>query len=254
MGKKIIAVIPARYESSRLHGKPLLNINGKPMLWWVYQEAKKVTEYFDVIVATESNEVVTVCNKYDMKVMLTSKNHETGTDRVAEIAQNIEADLYVIIMGDEPLISYKEQEKLIEVSTETKDIDAIMLVNKIKDPLQTANSTIIKLAINDNGYLIFMTRSPIPYPKGAVGYPLFKNMGCYALKKEALDFFLKTKPGNIEHAEEIELLRLLENHKKVMTVLVDSEAISVDTPKDLEVVSLKMAQKKERSSNETQFR
>ncbi|MBR1854636.1 MAG: 3-deoxy-manno-octulosonate cytidylyltransferase [Lachnospiraceae bacterium] len=232
---KIIGVIPARFKSSRFPGKPLADICGKPMVQRVYEEAKKV-EYFDrVIVATESNIIVDRCTELGIDVMLTSDDHPTGTDRVAEVAQKVDADLYVIIMGDEPLIRAEDERRLVESISE-KQADAVMLTERFRDPVDVANMTTIKLAINDDGYLIFMSRACIPYPKESLGYPIYKNVGCYALKKDALDFFLKTKPGNIERAEGIELLRLLENHKKVLTVKIESESMAVDTQKDLERV------------------
>lgn len=231
---KIVGVIPARYQSSRFPGKPLADICGKPMIWWVYNEAKKLDLYDDVIVATESPIVVKACEENNIKVMLTSDKHPTGTDRVAEVSQNIYADIYVVIMGDEPLITFEEQKKLIQCFSENNDIDAAMLCERFIFPVDAANNTTIKLAINDSGYLIFMSRSIIPYPKAAIGYDLYKNVGCYAFKKEVLDFYLRTRPGNIEKAEDIELLRLLENHKKILTVKINSLSMSVDTYKDLE--------------------
>ena len=240
---KIVAVIPARYKSTRFEGKPLVDICGKPMLWWVYQEAKKVEEYSQVIVATEDERIVKVCDELGMKVMLTSDKHPTGTDRVAEVAQKIEADLYVIIMGDEPLIEAKDERELIKAISNVDDADAIMLTEKFKNPVDVVNTTTIKLAINQRNELIFMSRAAIPYPKAAIGYSYYKNIGCYALRKSALDFFLRTEPGCIEQAEEIELLRLLENRKKVLTVLVDSESMAVDTPKDLERIRRVMSER-----------
>jgi 3-deoxy-manno-octulosonate cytidylyltransferase (CMP-KDO synthetase) len=231
---KIVAVIPARYKSSRFPGKPLADICGKPMVWWVYQEAVKTGKYDDVIVATESERIVEKCNELGMHAMLTSDKHPTGTDRVAEVAQKVDADLYVIIMGDEPLVSAEDEIRLIETIENAPEADAIMLTEKFKNPVDAINATTIKLAITDQNYLIFMSRAAIPYPKEALGYDLYKNIGCYAFRKDALDFYLRTKPGAIERAEGIELLRLLENHKKILTVLVDSESMAVDTPKDLE--------------------
>lgn len=231
---KVVAVIPARYQSSRFPGKPLADICGKPMVWWVYQEAKKV-KYFDkVIIATESNIIVDKCHELSMEVMLTSDTHPTGTDRVAEVAQKVDADLYVIIMGDEPLISAADENRLVESIEKNAAADAVMLTEKFKYPVDLANMTTIKLAINDNGDLIFMSRAAIPYPKESLGYAFYKNVGCYALRKDALDFFLQTKQGNIEKAEGIELLRLIENHKRVITVEIESESMAVDTQKDLE--------------------
>lgn len=231
---KIVAVIPARYQSSRFPGKSLADIGGKPMIWWVYQEAKKVLEYSEVIVATESSIVLDTCKELGIHAILTSDKHPTGTDRVAEVAEHVSADIYVIIMGDEPLLRAKDEQKIIEKIKEEPDAAAVMLTEKFVSPVDVANMTTIKLAINDSGYLIFMSRAAIPYPKESIGYSFYKNVGCYALRKETLDFYLHTKPGNIERAEGIELLRLLENHKKVLTVSVESDSMSVDTPKDLE--------------------
>lgn len=241
---KIVAVIPARYKSSRFEGKPLQDICGKPMVWWVYQEAKKVKAYSQVIVATEDQRIVNECNRYGMDVMLTSDSHPTGTDRVAEVAQSVDADLYVIIMGDEPLIVAEDEEALVEAIEKVEDADAVMLTERFKNPVDVVNTTTIKLAINNKRELIFMSRSAIPYPKAALDYNYYKNVGCYALKKSALEFFLNTKPGCIEEAEEIELLRLLENRKKVLTVLVDSESMAVDTPKDLERIRKVIAERR----------
>lgn len=231
---RIVAVIPARYKSSRIPGKPLADICGKPMVWWVYREARKVEGFDDVIVATESEKILSECEKLGIKAMMTSDKHPTGTDRVAEVAQKIYADLYVILMGDEPLISATDIEKLLNSISEDQKDDAVMMTERFVDPVDLANMSTIKLAINDEGRLIFMSRSPIPYPKDAIGYSFYKNVGCYALKKETLDFFLKTKPGNIERAEGIELLRLLENNKNVLTVPIESDSMAVDTKKDLE--------------------
>ena len=230
---KTLGIIPARYDSTRFPGKPLADICGKPMIWWVYQEALKVEEYSDVIVATESNLIVDACEKLNINVMLTSDIHPTGTDRAAEVAKKIDADLYVIIMGDEPLLKADDERRLIRSIYEAEDADAVMLAEKFKYPVDVVNMTTIKLAINDNGWLIFMSRAAIPYPKDVIGYPMYKNVGCYAMRKEALKFFVSKKPGNIERAEGLEMIRMLENHKKVLTVMIDSESMSVDTPKDL---------------------
>lgn len=240
---KIIGVIPARYKSSRFPGKPLADICGKPMIWWVYQQAKKVKEFDEVYVATESDKVETVCKELGMNVILTADTHPTGTDRVGEVAQKFDADLYVIWMGDEPLIEADCINLLIEEFKKNSKIDACMLATRFYNPVDVINSTTIKLAINKNNELIFMSRSPIPYPKASLAYCYYKNMGAYAMKKDTLDFFLHTEVGALELVEEIELLRLLENHKLVKTVLVESESFSIDTPKDLEKVNAIMKAK-----------
>ena len=231
---RVVAVIPARYSSSRFPGKPLADICGRPMVWWVYNEALKVKEFDDVIVATESQFMKDECDRLSMHTMLTSDEHTTGTDRVAEVAQKIKADIYVIIMGDEPMITCNDEFKLLSAAINNSEVDAVMLTEMFTQPVDLINMTTIKLAINDKGYLIFMSRAAIPYPKEAIGYSFYKNVGCYALRKDGLDFFLKTKPGNIERAEGIVLLRLIENHRKILTVPIESKSMAVDTEKDLE--------------------
>lgn len=230
---KIVAVIPARYDSSRFPGKPLADICGKPMIWWVYQEAKKVTEYADVIVATDSKIIVDACSKYGMNVMMTSDKHPMGTDRVAEVASRTDADYYMIILGDEPILRAEDERKIVQAIQSGVEADAFQLVEAMHDPVDVINTTTIKLAINDAGYCVFLSRAPIPTPKATLGYTFYKNTGCFAMSRQALDFFVKTKRGNIELAEDIEQLRLIENHKKIFTVRADYISMSVDTPKDL---------------------
>lgn len=240
---KTVCVIPARYKSSRFPGKPLADICGKPMIWWVYQQAKQVKEFDAIYVATESDKVEGVCKELGINVILTADTHPTGTDRVGEVAQKIDADLYVIWMGDEPCIEPTGVHLLLDEFKKNSDIDACMLSTKFSNPVDVVNTTTIKLAINKNNELIFMSRSPIPYPKANLSYCYYKNMGAYAMKKSTLDFFLSTEVGTLENVEEIELLRLLENHKLVKTVLVESTSFSIDTPKDLEKVNAIMKSK-----------
>lgn len=230
---KVVGIIPARYGSSRFQGKPLMEICGKPMVWWVYNNAIKVKELDEVYVATESNLIVDKCNELGIKVILTSDKHPTGTDRVGEVSKKVKADIYAVLMGDEPLIKPDEVSLVINTMINDKSVSACMLATKFKNPVDVVNNTTIKLAINDKDDLIFMSRSPIPYPKGKLEYSYYKNMGLYAYTNKALDFFVNTKPGNIELVEELEMLRLLENKKNVKVVKVDSDSMSVDTPKDL---------------------
>ncbi len=230
---KIIGIIPARYKSSRFLGKPLMNILGKPMIWWVYNNAKKVKELDEVYVATESDLIVKKCNELGINVIMTSDKHLTGTDRVGEVSRKIKGDIYAVLMGDEPLIKPEEVSLVINAMLNDNKISTCMLATKFKNPIDVVNSTTIKLAINDNDDLIFMSRSPIPYPKEILSYNFYKNIGLYAYTKKALNFFIKTKPGNIELAEGLEMLRFIENKKSVKVVKVDSDSMSVDTPKDL---------------------
>jgi len=234
--KKIVAVIPARYASTRFPGKPLADIHGKPMIWWVYQEAKKVAEYDSVLVATESEKVVSACNSYGMNVILTSDNCPSGTDRAAEVAEKLTADLYVVINGDEPLLTTQEHEKMVEIMIGKPDTDAFILTTRFKQPVDVVNPSTVKLALNKDNYVIFMSRAAVPFPKETLGFDYYKHIGLYAFKKETLEFYANTVPGLLEKAEGVEQLRLLENHKKLLAGVIDSESMSVDTHKDLERV------------------
>ena len=235
MKKKIIAVIPARYSSSRFPGKPLADIHGKPMIWWAYNQAKNVHELSEVYVATDDERVRTTCEKYDMPVIMTSVDHQTGADRVAEVAEKIAADIYVVIMGDEPLIMEDDLKNLIKAMVRTK-ADAGMLTTKFKNPVDVVNSTTIKVVLNDQNEVVFMSRSPIPFPKASLDYDYYKNIGAYAFTKNALGLYRNSEPGRVEKIEEIEMLRLLERHLIVTAFEVHSDSVSVDTLKDLEKV------------------
>jgi 3-deoxy-manno-octulosonate cytidylyltransferase (CMP-KDO synthetase) len=232
---EIVGVIPARYKSSRFPGKPLADINGKPMIWWVYQQLMKVSDFSGIYIATDDDRIVDACQKVDLNVIKTSKNHQTGTDRVVEVSEKIDADLYVVVMGDEPLIKSENISVLIN-GMRQQSIDVGMLTTKFKSPVDVVNTTTIKLALNIQNEIIFMSRSPIPFPKSVINYSFYKNIGAYIFRKSALNVYKNTQPGMLEKIEEIELLRLLEQHLFVKAFEIDSDSISVDTPKDLEAV------------------
>lgn len=233
---KVLGVIPARYGSSRFPGKPLADVCGKPMIWWVYTNMKKSNRLDDLIVATEDHRVMEVCNSYSMKCMMTSDHCKTGTDRIAEVSTKMDADLYVAIFGDEPLLSAECVDLLINDAINS-NYDSSMLVTKFKNPVDVVNTTTVKVALNSDCEIIFMSRLPIPYPKGKIGYDYYKHVGAYALKKDALRLYIDNEKGPLEEAEDVETLRLLEKHKLVHAVLVDTDSMSVDTPKDLKRIN-----------------
>ncbi len=230
---KVIGVIPARYASSRFPGKPLMDICGKPMVWWVYNNMSTLNCLDDLIVATEDQRIIDTCNKYGMKSILTSDSHETGTDRVVEVSEKVNGDVFVVIMGDEPLIKADDVALLVDTFNNSA-CDACMLTTKFKKPVDVVNTTTIKLALNDDNDVIFMSRQPIPFPKATLGYDYYKNMGAYAFTRKSLQIYKSTEKGRIEKAEDCEMLRLIEKHCIVKAIEVDSDSMSVDTMKDLE--------------------
>lgn len=237
---KIIGVIPARYSSSRFPGKPLADICGKPMIYWVYQQCMQVKDFSEVYVATDDNRISDVCDKFGMKSIMTSTEHSTGTDRLGEVATKISADLYVNIQGDEPLLEPETIKAAITPFYENPDLMISNLMTKITNPVDVVNFTIPKVITNKDGIGIYLTRSPSPYPKGSINYSYYKQVCVYGFKPEALNFFreygIKHGKAKIEKIEDIEILRFIENGYKVKYIEVDSESVAVDTPNDLEKV------------------
>ena len=244
---KIIGVIPARYKSSRFPGKPLADICGKPMIWWTYNQCKKVKDFNAVYVATDDEKIFNTCKELNIDVIMTSETHRTGTDRVGEVARKIPADLIVNIQGDEPLLEPETIRQAIVPFYSNPELQVSNLMTKIKDPVEAVNATIPKVITNKDGVGIFLTRAAAPCPKGSINYSFYKQVCVYGFKPEALKFFcdygLKYGKAKIEAVEDIEILRFIENGYKVQFIEVDSETIAVDTPNDLEKVRVVVATK-----------
>lgn len=240
--KKILGVIPARYSSSRFPGKPLADICGKPMIWWVYKQTEKSRLLSDAIIATEDDRIAEVCEKLNIPYIMTSKTHPTGTDRVAEVASKVPADIYINIQGDEPLIDPKVIDMAVKPMIEDDSIQVLNLMAEIVHPHEIVSSTIPMVVVNHANEAVFMSRLPIPFPKNP-GARYFKQVCVYGFKPEPLLKFPKFPKGNIEQFEEIELLRFIENRIPVKMVLVESDNIAVDTPSDLKLVQDIMAKK-----------
>ena len=237
---KIIGVIPARYSSSRFPGKPLADICGKPMIWWVYQQCLKVSDFASVYVATDDTKIYQACENLGINAVMTSQDCMTGTDRVGEVARKIPADLYVNIQGDEPLLEPETIQKAIEPFYHDESLKVSNLMTRINDPVDAMNSTVPKVITNKEGDGIYLTHSAAPYPKGKIDYAYYKQVCVYGFKPDALEFFWeygrKFGKAKIEAIEDIEILRFIENGFKVKYVEVNSQTVAVDTPKDLEKV------------------
>ena len=233
---KTVAFIPARYGSSRFTGKPLADICGKPMIWWVFQQAKKVAEIDEVFVATDDERIKTVCDNLGMNVVMTSTNHSTGTDRVCEAAKYVEADIVLNIQGDEPLIEPSVIKEAITPLLLDNSLSITNLMTAIESPIDVVNFTVPKVVTNENNDAVYLSRSPIPYPKGSLDYKYFKQVCVYGFRKDALKFFETSKRGKLEEIEDIEILRFIEGNFRVKYVEVKSESIAVDTKNDLKRV------------------
>jgi 3-deoxy-manno-octulosonate cytidylyltransferase (CMP-KDO synthetase) len=235
---KAIGIIPARYASSRFPGKPLADICGKPMIWWVYQQVKKAKGLSDICVATDDVRIAQACENLEMNFMMTETNHSTSTERLNEVAHKIPADFYVCINGDEPLIEPRLIETIVRSAQEHAPFFVVNLMTKIGDPVEALDPANIKVVTDKNGYSLMFSRNMIPYPKASLEYNFYKHIGVLMYNMDALEFFASNKKCKNEIIEDINELRFLEYGKKVKMIEVKANTLSVDTPKDLEKVRI----------------
>ncbi|NOY96262.1 MAG: 3-deoxy-manno-octulosonate cytidylyltransferase [Chlorobi bacterium] len=236
---KFIGIIPARYASTRFPGKPLADINGKPMIQLVYEKAK--TALNNIWVATDDKRIFNAVIGFGGKVILTSPEHKSGTDRCAEaaevVAKNINFDVVVNIQGDEPFIDPGQIKKLINNFDKHTQIATLIKPINVDEDLTNPNKP--KVVIGLDGSALYFSRSPIPYLRDAapgnwVGQAGFWNhVGMYAYKAGVLQEITKLKPGILEQVEALEQLRWLENGYKIKTVRTNIDSFGIDTPEDL---------------------
>lgn len=228
---KIIGVIPARYKSSRFPGKPLTDICGRPMIYWVYQQAKKVKEFYEVYVATDDERIREICEAHDMKVIMTSDQHQTGSDRVAEVAQKVEGDLFVNVQGDEPVIDPEMIRQVISLFTEDESVYFGSLKKEITDPEEIRASSTVKVVTDDNGDAMYFSRSVIPSNlKDGRLARVFRHVGIYAYKKDFLLKFATMEQTELELGEGIEPLRAMQRGYKIRLKETEYTSIGVDLP------------------------
>ena len=235
---KVIGVIPARMGSTRLPGKPLKDICGKPMVWWVYRQAVQAAGLEEVLIATDAEEIYKVCRKYQMPAVLTSNSHPTAIHRLWEVSQVYPAEFYIQINGDEPLI----QSAVIEAVIPKEDLRAagiwgINAITEIEDPVEAMDPANIKMVFNERRICTYMSRTPIPYPYRALDWKYYKHVGVIGYTPEMLEFYVHSKPGKMEQIEGIDLLRFVEYEKDLyLTEVKNFGSLSVDTQKDLDEV------------------
>lgn len=239
-----IIVIPARYKSKRLPGKPLANIGGLPMIVRTYNQCKKVVDANKIVVATDSLKIKKICDNYNIRSIITSGKCLTGTDRVAEVAKKINCNFYINVQGDEPFFNPKDLKKLIkEAIKNPKEI--INGYTEIKDKKLFFNSSIPKLIFDKNNYLLYMSRGPIPSNKKYNFEKAWRQICAYSFPKKMLEAFSKIKKKTpIESIEDIEILRFLELGHKVKMIKMSNKSLSVDTQNDLDKAEIYLKLKK----------
>ena len=237
-GLKIIAVIPCRWGAMRFPGKPLALIGEKPMMWHVHQRCIETDIFDEIVIATDDKRIFEAGKSLNLAMAMTSKNHFTGTDRVAEVSKKVDADIYVNVQGDEPFIE-PEAIKAVASSLEESQDKLVMASNAyatMQEPAHIIDRNIVKVILDKSSNALAYSRHPIPYPKNK-STEFLRQHGLYAFKKEGLLAFTKYKPGLIEQAEEVEMFRLLENGYRIRMVPTNDSSIPVDTQRDLELVN-----------------
>ena len=245
---KVCAVIPARYGSTRMPGKPLMDICGHPMIWWVYQNVMKVKEFDEVYVATDDERIKKVCEEFGANVVMTTSDCSCLIDRVYQVSNIIDADYYVTVNGDEPILESDIMPAILPDFVEREKPIVRGLVREFKDPVEVIDPGNIKIVIGLGGYSLYTSRSPIPYPQKTAKFTYKKYVGVELFNKSALDFYVSTEQTEIEKIEDIGSIRFLEHGIRIHYDLVESESLSIDTPRDIEkirdVISKRIGEKK----------
>lgn len=232
---KVIGVIPARYASSRFPGKPLVSICGKPMIYWVYKRALLAEGIDELIIATDDDRIKETCEKYGMNCMMTSDEHRTGADRVAEVAKRTDGDIYLNIQGDEPLIDPDEISNIIKLKLAHPEETYIGLRSSIDDVKATDDPNTVKAVTDLEGHAMYFSRSPIPYTKDL--NCVYRCMGLYAYDKDMLVEFQSWGQSALEINEKgIEMLRAMEHGVKVKLFDTTWHSIGVDLPEHIAMV------------------
>lgn len=235
---KVIGIIPARYGSTRLPGKPLKDILGHPMIWWVYDRVRSVEKLNEVFVATDDERIESTCREMNIPVVMTANTHRAAAHRLQEVSETVKADFYVQLNGDEPLINTEAIAAAIPDYV-PQDVEfGTNIITEMNDPAQVMDPSNIKMVFDDKMNALYMSRTPIPYPFKSLDFKYYKHVGIIGYNKKMLDFYKNTQPGRFEIVEGIDTLRFLDYGKQLKLSLVKNcHSLSVDTEKDLEVVT-----------------
>ena len=234
---RTLCVIPARYASTRLPGKPLADICGKPMICRVLERASRAQKPEKVIVATDDERIYDAVRAEGGEAILTRADHPTGTDRLAEVVEAYpEVDLIVNVQGDEPLIEPSVIDDLIAPFEMDENLPMATVMVRMDDAAEQLNPNNVKVIVDKLGYALYFSRSLVPYPRAAAG-PVYKHIGIYAYRRDFLLRYARLEPTPLERAESLEQLRALENGYGIRVLETDCRFVGVDTPEDLALVN-----------------
>ncbi len=237
-----VVIIPARMAATRLPGKPLIDLCGKPMIQWVYERASKATGVSRVIVATCDREIIDAVESFGGDAMMTSTAHRSGTDRLAEAARDLDADVIVNVQGDEPLIDPNSIERALEPFSTDQNVTMTSLMAPI-DRESAKDPNLVKVVVTTDNYALYFSRSPIPYERKAANAvsdqqlaPIYGHVGLYAYTKNFLLKFASLEQTPLEKSESLEQLRVLEHGYRIKMVEVSDRPLGVDTWGDIDKV------------------
>ncbi len=236
MSSSIVAIVPARYESTRLPGKPLASIAGKPMIQHVYERTRAIPTIDRVMVATDDERIASAVRGFGGEAVMTSRAHVSGTDRIAEAAAPLDAALIVNVQGDLPFLDPATVDPAVALMRDEPDLPMATVKTPIHDHAEMHNPNVVKVVTDRNGYALYFSRSPLPYwrdaePSAALGY---RHIGLYVYRRDFLLAFTRLAPTPLERAEKLEQLRALESGFRIRVAETGAAGVEVDTPEDLQ--------------------
>lgn len=233
--KKTAIIIPSRYASTRLHAKPLIEVEGKPIIQWVYEKASAAKQADEVIVATDHEEIYNCVKSFGGLVEMTRADHKCGSDRIAEVAQrHPEMEYIVNLQGDEPMITPESIDSVITALKTKENADIATLLRVIKDENELNNPNLVKCVIDNNNFALYFSRSKIPYERNLNEAVFYGHIGLYGYRREALFKMTSLPQTMLEKAESLEQLRALQSGMKIITSVVNFKPIGIDTKEDVE--------------------
>lgn len=230
---KVIGVIPARFASRRLPGKPLIEIEGKPLIQYVYERAQRLNKLDKLLVATDDERIFNKVRQFGGQAKLTSAECKSGSDRVAEVIKDIACDVAVNIQGDEPFFEPAAVEKIIEVLRENPEIQISSACVRMSNPEEIKDENVVKVVLDKDDFALYFSRSPIPCFQEGQG-EVFRHLGFYAFRRDFLLEFSRWPETPLEKAEKLEQLRVLENGYRIKVVKSMGDSLGIDTTEDLE--------------------
>lgn len=241
MSGKTAIIIPSRYGSTRLPAKALIEVNGKPIIQYVWEKAMAAKLADEVIIATDHEKIVNACNKFGANAMMTRVDHKCGSDRIAEVAEKRPDIQYIInVQGDEPLITPESIDSCIAALKNNPEADVSTLIRVITDEDELNNPNVVKCVKNLAGFAMYFSRSKIPYERNDVNHEFYGHMGIYGYRREALFKMTSLPQTSLEKTESLEQLRVLDNGMKIITAVVKDDAVGIDTAEDVERFKAKL--------------